>query len=135
MQAYGRPMPLNELARAIPIPPAKDVMLGSLMGLLVHKGVFAQNEEGYMLTPTSKIGLTSEGSNLGAAVRLHTELEVNKHIFCNMSKWFKDGGESTAFAMANGSDFWEILREKPKIGKLNEKYQFIPHSPLFLSFK
>jgi trans-resveratrol di-O-methyltransferase len=132
IQAYGRPMPLNELGRAIPIPPAKDVMLDRLMGLLVHKGVFAQNEAGYVLTPISKLGLTSEGSNLGAMVRLHTEPEINEHIMRNMSKWFKDGGEGTVFTKEYGRHLWEILREKPEIGNLNEKLISInpcAHSP------
>jgi hypothetical protein len=131
MQAYGRPMPLNELARAIPIPPEKDVMLSRLMGLLVHKGVFAQNEAGYVLTPTSKLGLTSEGSNLGAIVRLQTGLEIVKPIMCNMSEWFKNGGDGTVFTMANGTHWFPFLRENPEFGNLNEKYQLIPHSPYF----
>ncbi|KAJ4795003.1 O-methyltransferase family protein [Rhynchospora pubera] len=47
IQAYGRPIPLNELARSIPTPPEKDLMLGRLMTLLVHQGVFGQSQDGW----------------------------------------------------------------------------------------
>ncbi|KAF3337075.1 trans-resveratrol di-O-methyltransferase-like protein [Carex littledalei] len=118
IQAYGRPMPLNELARSIPISREKDMMLGRLMALLVHKEVFAQDEAGYVLTPFSKFILT-ENSNMGAFVRFTTELAVTKHL-CVMSEWFKNGDDgSSVFIMDNdGKKFFDIAREKPEIGNL-----------------
>jgi Dimerisation domain len=65
IQAHGQPIPLNELARAIPIQPEKEWMLASLMTLFVHQGTFTQSEAGYMLTPMSELILTN-GSNMGA---------------------------------------------------------------------
>jgi Dimerisation domain len=65
IQAYGQPIPLNELARAIPTPPEKEWMLARLMTLFVHQGTFTQSEAGYMLTPMSELILTN-GSNMGA---------------------------------------------------------------------
>ncbi|XP_078167654.1 trans-resveratrol di-O-methyltransferase-like [Carex rostrata] len=118
IQAYGRPMPLNELARSIPISPEKDVMLGRLMALLVHKEVFAQDETGYVLTSFSKLILT-ENSNMGTFVRFSTELALTKHL-CVLSEWFKNGDDgSTVFIMDNdGKKFFDIAREKPNIGYL-----------------
>ncbi|XP_078166969.1 trans-resveratrol di-O-methyltransferase-like [Carex rostrata] len=118
IQAYGRPMPLNELARSIPISPEKDVMLGRLMALLVQKEVFAQDEAGYVLTTFSKLILT-ERSNMGAFVRFITE-PVLTQLICAMSEWFKDGGAgSTVSMMANdGKKFWDLLRENSEFGNL-----------------
>lgn len=116
IQAYGRPMPLDKLARSIPVPPKKDAMLAHLMGLLVHREVFAKSEEGYTLTPTSKHLLT-KGSNMGSFVRYITDLQFTQYM-CDISKWFKDDGPETAFAMGNDGDtFWDVMK-KPGIGKL-----------------
>jgi hypothetical protein len=106
-------MPLNELARSIPISPEKDMMLSRLMALFVHKEVFTQDEAGYALTPFSKLILT-ENSNMGAFVRLVTEVvNINK-----LGEWFKNGDAgSTVFMMVNdGKEIWDIAREKPEIG-------------------
>ncbi|KAF3341679.1 trans-resveratrol di-O-methyltransferase-like protein [Carex littledalei] len=116
IQAYGRPMPLNELARSIPISPEKDMMLGRLMALLVHNEVFAQDEAGYALTPFSKLILT-ENSNMGAFVRFVTEVAF---INFKLGEWFKNGDAgSTVFMMSNdGKQVWDIAREKPEFGNL-----------------
>ncbi|KAJ3707795.1 hypothetical protein LUZ61_011500 [Rhynchospora tenuis] len=117
VQAYGHPMPLNELARSIPIPPEKDLMLGRLMTLLVHQGVFGQSEAGYVLTPLSELILT-DGSNLGAYVRAVTEVDFMKG-WDRLSEVFKDTGKSTLFEKVfGGIQFWEIVKEKPEYGKL-----------------
>jgi len=116
IQAYGHSMPLNELARSIPISPEKDMMLGRLMEFLVHKEVFAQDEAGYVLTPFSKLILT-ENSNMGAFVRYTTE---EAPVYLRMGEWFKNGDAcSTVLTMLNdGKKIWDITREKPEIGKL-----------------
>lgn len=107
-------MLLHELARSIPIPPEKDLMLDGLMDLLVHQGIFAKSKGGYLLTPISELMLT-EGSNAGALVRFITEA-FTKHWFF-MSKWFKNDGTSTVFQMAHdGKKIWDILKEKPELG-------------------
>ncbi|XP_078166127.1 trans-resveratrol di-O-methyltransferase-like [Carex rostrata] len=118
IQAYGRPMPLNELARSIPISPEKDMMLGRLMALLVQKEVFAQDEAGYMLTPVSKLLLT-EHSNMGAFARYITQPPFTK-VMCAMSEWFKEGATgSTVYMMANdGKPSWDLFKENPELGKL-----------------
>ncbi|KAJ4799084.1 O-methyltransferase family protein [Rhynchospora pubera] len=120
IQAYGRPMPLNELARSIPIPPEKDSMLGRLMTLLVHQGVFGQSKDGYQLTPASELLLT-DGSNLGAYVRLFTQSQSMKD-WSQLSEVFKDTGNCTLFEkMHDGKKAWEILKETPESGnRFNE---------------
>ncbi|KAJ3698016.1 hypothetical protein LUZ61_001721 [Rhynchospora tenuis] len=113
IKAYGRPMPLNELARSIPIPPEKDWMLGHLMTLLVKQDIFVQSEAGYLLTPASELTLT-EGSNVGAYVRLVTEAEFIKG-WDRLSEVFKD--KCTFMEkLSDGEQFWEIVKRKPKFG-------------------
>ncbi|KAJ4766112.1 O-methyltransferase [Rhynchospora pubera] len=115
IQAYGRPIPLNELARSIPIPPEKDLMLGRLMTLLVHQGVFGQSQDGYQLTPASELLLT-DGSNLGAYVRLFTQSQSTKG-WNRLSEVFKDTGNCTLFEkMHDGKKAWEIVKEIPEYG-------------------
>ncbi|KAJ3707798.1 hypothetical protein LUZ61_011503 [Rhynchospora tenuis] len=120
IQAYGRPMPLNELARSIPIPPQKESMLGRLMTLLVHQGVFGQSEDGYLLTPASELLLT-DGSNLGAYVRLFTQANSIKN-WDRLSEVLTDTGNCTLFEkMHDGKKAWEILKDIPEYGnKFNE---------------
>lgn len=119
IQAYGRAIPLNDLARSIPIPPGKDSMLGRLMALLVHQGVFVQSKEGYLLTPVSELMLI-KGSNMNAYARSTTSLvEITKSLGC-LSEVFTDSGTSTLCEKAfDGKQFWEVLKERPDTGKAN----------------
>ncbi|KAJ1701937.1 hypothetical protein LUZ63_001716 [Rhynchospora breviuscula] len=116
IKQYGGPMPLHELARSIPIPPEKDLMLLQLMELLVHQGVYAKCEAGYLLTPTSELLLT-EGSNMGTFVSFITEAFTGTWFFTG--KWFKDTGAGTGFELAhNGKQIWDVLKENPELGSL-----------------
>lgn len=116
IHAFGNPMPLHKLARAIPIPPSKDPMLRRLMRVLVRKGYFEEPEEAtYCLTPISH-NLLEEGSAITAFVRLLCETTVRPmHIF---SEWFQAEG-SSPFEMANGGKtLWEILNERPEVNRV-----------------
>ncbi|KAJ4812223.1 O-methyltransferase [Rhynchospora pubera] len=116
IKQYGGPMPLHELARSIPIPPEKDLMLVHLMELLVHQGVYAKCEAGYLLTPTSELLLT-EGSNMGAFVSFITEAFTGKRFFTG--KWFKDTDVGTVSGLAhNEKQIWDVLKENPELGNL-----------------
>ena len=115
IQAYSRAMPLNDLARSIPIPPEKDSMLGRLMALLVHQGIFVQSEAGYLLTPVSEL-LLIEGSNMGAYVHCLTQVNFITS-YDRLSEVFKDAGTSTLFQKAfDGKQFWEFVKERPNFG-------------------
>ena len=117
IQAYGRAMPLKDLARSIPIPPEKDSMLGRLMELLVHQGVFMQSEAGYLLTPVSEL-LLIKGSNMGSYVRFGTVLVEFVKSLGSLSEVFTDSGTSTLCEKAfDGKQFWEVIKERPDIGK------------------
>ncbi|KAJ1701063.1 hypothetical protein LUZ63_000842 [Rhynchospora breviuscula] len=117
IQAYGRPMPLIELARSIPIPPQKDSMLGRLMTLLVNQGIFVQSEAGYQLTPASEL-LQTEGSNVGAFTRVVTDAEFIK-LWGRLSEFFKESDDRSLFEKVfDGKKFWEFTKEKPEYGKL-----------------
>ncbi|KAJ4813074.1 O-methyltransferase [Rhynchospora pubera] len=117
IQAYGRPMPLNELARSIPIPPHKDSMLARLMTLLVNQGIFVQSEAGYQLTPASEL-LQTESSNVGVITRVATDAELIK-LWGRLSEFFKESDDRSLFEKVfDGKKFWEFMKEKPEYGKL-----------------
>lgn len=110
-------MPLNELARSIPIAPEKEPMLGQVMRLLVQIGVFAQSDKGYMLTPVSEL-LLSNGPNMGPYICFMTNPQtVNPHS--KMGDWFKSSGVGTIYQMANqGKPLWESIKEMPDFGNV-----------------
>ncbi|XP_078178521.1 pluviatolide O-methyltransferase-like [Carex rostrata] len=118
IHAYERQaMPLKELARAIPIEPEKEPMLGQVMRLLVQQGVFAHSEEGYMLTPVSELML-SKGSDMGTYICLVTE-PGNINALYKMSDWFKSSGVGTVYQMKyEGKSLWERTKENPFFGNL-----------------
>ncbi|XP_078158787.1 myricetin O-methyltransferase-like [Carex rostrata] len=110
-------IPLKELARAIPIAPEKAPMLGQVMRLLVQQGVFAQSEEGYMLTPVSELML-SQGSDMGAFICFVTEPE-NCNTLSQMGNWFKSSGAGSLYQMKHeGQSLWESTKEKKEFGNL-----------------
>ncbi|KAJ3698436.1 hypothetical protein LUZ61_002141 [Rhynchospora tenuis] len=92
-------------------------MLGRLMALLVHQGVFGKSEDGYQLTPASELLLT-DGSNLGAYVRLFTQSQSIKD-WDRLSEVFKDNSNYTLFEKKHdGKKAWEILKEIPERGNM-----------------
>lgn len=119
IKVYGQPMPLHELARSIPIPPEKDSMLGRIMALLVHQGIFAQSEAGYLLTPISEL-LLVEGSNMGIYVHMLTQVDFLQS-WERLSEVLTDTGTCTLFEKTfGGKQLWELSKEEPGIG--NTKY-------------
>ncbi|XP_078178171.1 cephaeline 6'-O-methyltransferase CiOMT-like [Carex rostrata] len=110
-------MPLKELARSIPVAPEKEPMLGQVMRLLVHQGVFAQSEEGYMLTPVSELML-SKGSDMGAYICFHIHPQL-VNAFSIMSNWLKSSDLGTIYQMKHeGKSPWESTKENPEFGNL-----------------
>ncbi|XP_078150590.1 trans-resveratrol di-O-methyltransferase-like [Carex rostrata] len=108
-------MPLHELARSIPIPPEKDSMLGRIMALLVHQGIFAQSEAGYLLTPISEL-LLVEGSNMGIYVHMLTQVDFLQS-WERLSEVLTDTGTCTLFEKTfGGKQLWELSKEEPGIG-------------------
>ncbi|KAJ3677182.1 hypothetical protein LUZ60_002906 [Juncus effusus] len=117
IDAYGRPMPLCELAQSVSVPPEKQLMLGRVMRLLVQQGVYAECEDGYQLTPFSELILT-KGSNFGVFALLMMDPDLTKHWHV-MSQWLKASGSNTLFEMANyGKSFWNVIKERPETGNL-----------------
>lgn len=111
---FGRPMPLNELVRAIPVAPKREPMLGQIMRLLVQQGVYAQSEEGYTLTPVSELMLT-KGFNMGTYARLSTEPGMLNAAYV-MTDWFKTGCDGSIYQLKNGKSLWERTKENPRLG-------------------
>ncbi|KAJ3677181.1 hypothetical protein LUZ60_002905 [Juncus effusus] len=109
INAYGRPMPLRELAQSVSVPPEKEPMLGRLMQLLVQQGVYAESPDGYQLTSFSEL-IFKEGSNSGMFVLFQTEPDLMKHWHL-MSQWLRTSDSGTLFEMAHdGKSFWEVTK-------------------------
>ncbi|KAL5998801.1 hypothetical protein ACLOJK_009749 [Asimina triloba] len=105
------PMPLSQLAAALPINPAKAQHLGRLMRLLVHSGFFATQKidatgrEGYVLTPSSRLLLTGTATTMSPFLLTMLDPVLVKPFQC-LGNWFM-GSDSSAFQTANGVNFWE----------------------------
>lgn len=109
---HGQPITLSELAASIPITPTKTAFLQRLMRLLVHSGIFAiqkneenkvEKEQGYVLTPSSKILLsTRTGVSPFLLMMTDSVLVLPWHF---LSSWFI-GNEPTAFETAHGTSLW-----------------------------
>ena len=113
---HNRPITLPELASAIQVPPEKTSCLHQLMRLLVYSGFFAtkkidENQEGYVLTPPSRLLVKSNATSLSPIVlaMLDPVLVTPWHFLGN---WLQ-GNSSTPFETAHGMDFWNYANQNP----------------------
>ncbi|KAJ3679674.1 hypothetical protein LUZ60_017685 [Juncus effusus] len=120
---YGKPMPLHDLARAIPIPPSKETRLGRLMRLLVKQGLFEESTNQasvYSLTPLSRLLISNAGpKNMSALMCMMDELLL-KPLF-SLSEWFKLDGTATPFKRTYGKEIWELMSENPQFNEMFNK--------------
>ncbi|KAL8509942.1 hypothetical protein ACS0TY_016961 [Phlomoides rotata] len=126
---HKKPIKLSELVNALSIKEAKTACLGRLMRLLVHSKFFTmtkiegEEEEGYWLTPASRLLLRrDEAFNLAPFVlcTLDPILMDSGH---GMSEWLRDDEEEalTPFVTTHGRSFWELMGEDARMNKvLNE---------------
>eukprot|EP00268_Persea_americana_P063234 TRINITY_DN81857_c0_g1_i1.p1 TRINITY_DN81857_c0_g1~~TRINITY_DN81857_c0_g1_i1.p1 ORF type:complete len:363 (+),score=72.31 TRINITY_DN81857_c0_g1_i1:56-1144(+) len=124
---HGQPITLSELAASIPITPTKTAFLQRLMRLLVHSGIFAiqkneenkvEKEQGYVLTPSSKILLsTRTGVSPFLLMMTDSVLVLPWHF---LSSWFI-GNEPTAFETAHGTSLWGYTANHPEHNNLFNK--------------
>ncbi|KAH0717887.1 hypothetical protein KY285_013918 [Solanum tuberosum] len=95
-----------------------------LMRLLVYSGFFAtsntilldENQQGYILTPSSKLLLKSEIPNLSPYVRAIVD-PVSVNPWQSLGDWFL-GNETTPFETANGAPMWEFFHQKPRFNNV-----------------
>ncbi|KAJ3683086.1 hypothetical protein LUZ60_013313 [Juncus effusus] len=119
IHTYGHPMPLQELARSIPIPPSKVPMLHRLMRFHVQQGVFATPDETamtYDLTPISRNLIKGRPNNMVPWVDTLGDTMVKP--WYAMSDWLKVEGSKTPFGMINEEKtFWDSANETPGLNK------------------
>ncbi|NP_001267964.1 O-methyltransferase [Vitis vinifera] len=122
---HAHPTNLPQLVSALHIPPTKASCVHRLMRLLVHSGFFAiakvhehEEEEGYILTPSSRLLLKDNPtSNLSPFVLtvLHPVLVTPWHFF---GDWLRGDDDLTAFETAHGVSFWDHGSHNPEIFNL-----------------
>jgi len=123
----GKPITLPELVLALQIQPTKSGHVYRLMRLLVHDGFFAttkvvkddKEEEGYDLTPSSRLLLKDNVPTLSPFVRamFHPALV---HSSESLPEWFHRN-EITPFDTAFGMSYWEYLGQNQEFnGIFNE---------------
>ncbi|XP_006346269.1 trans-resveratrol di-O-methyltransferase-like [Solanum tuberosum] len=126
IHSHGRPMNLSDLAEALPINNNHDKAkthdcVYRLMRILVHAGFFIQEaEEGYLLTPTSRLLLKDEPMSM--IPFLNFQLDPNlMDPWHSLSKWFNnvsDDSNTTPYATAHGMPFFKYAENEPRLNHL-----------------
>ncbi|XP_043699551.1 trans-resveratrol di-O-methyltransferase-like [Telopea speciosissima] len=113
---HHQPITLSEMITKLAIPTAKTDSMFRLMRLLVHSGFFAvrkasedQEEEGYVLTPSSRLLLKDNVMTVSPLLQavLDPILMTPWHF---LSAWFKGDG-LTAFETAHKRTFWDYASQ------------------------
>ncbi|KAF5175775.1 Myricetin o-methyltransferase [Thalictrum thalictroides] len=122
---HTKPITLSELVKALPIPQIRSPCVYRLMRILVHSGFFAiekihkhleeKEVEGYMLTPSSRLLLKNQASNLSPFLLSMTDSAIVTP-FHFMSALFQGSGCLPVEA-AYGMSIWEYLLKHPEISK------------------
>ncbi|XP_059304279.1 trans-resveratrol di-O-methyltransferase-like [Lycium ferocissimum] len=121
IHSHGRPMMLSDLVNALPINKAKgQECIYRLMSILVHGGFFIQtkinDEEGYLLTPTSRLLLKDEPLSLVPFVQMQLDPIIMDSSH-SLSEWFKNS-DSTPFKTAHGKPFFEYAGVESRFNHL-----------------
>ncbi|PHT25230.1 Trans-resveratrol di-O-methyltransferase [Capsicum baccatum] len=123
IHSHGRPMTLSDLVDALPInnnnAKAQDCVY-RLMRILIHAGFFIQEDEGYLLTPTSRLLLKDEPMSMIPLLQLQLD-PIMMNPWHYLSKWLQNGDSSTPFVTAHGKPLYEYAEKEPKFsGLFNE---------------
>ncbi|KAM3285037.1 trans-resveratrol di-O-methyltransferase-like [Capsicum chacoense] len=125
IHSHKKPMTLSGLVSELKLPPAKSNGIHRLMRLLVYSGFFAttkflddnlENQEGYVLTASSKLLLKSEIPNLSPFARAMVD-PVMVNPWQSLGDWFL-GNETTPFEKAHGASMWEFCDQNPRFNKV-----------------
>jgi isoflavone-7-O-methyltransferase len=124
----NQPITLPQLVSALDIPVSKANFLQRLMRILVHSGVFdttkmhenqEEEEEGYVLTSSSRLLLKDSPTNLSPAVIAILDPVLMSPWF-SLGEWIQ-GKERTPFEACHGMSFREYGKRNIKfINNLNE---------------
>ncbi|KAH0636427.1 hypothetical protein KY290_036872 [Solanum tuberosum] len=115
--SHGRSMTISDLLNALPINKLKGHnCIYRLMRILIHVGFFIQGEEGYLLTPTSRLLLKNEPLSLSPFVQAQLD-PILMDLWHSLSKWFTNG-DSTPFATTHGKPLFEYAGDDPRVNRL-----------------
>ncbi|XP_031132309.1 trans-resveratrol di-O-methyltransferase-like [Ipomoea triloba] len=108
IHTHGKPITIPNLVSALKLPPHKSNAIFRIMRLLTHNGFFEEEEEGYVLTASSRLLLKSEIQNLSPYARFMVD-PVLLASWQVLGDWFSRNEESSsAFETAHGAPMWEI---------------------------
>ncbi|KAJ4952323.1 hypothetical protein NE237_029155 [Protea cynaroides] len=112
---HHQPITLSELATKLAIPKTKTACLFRLMRLLVHSGFFAIQNEGYVLTPSSRLLL--KDNTMSVLPFLQSMLDpILVTPWHSMSALFQENG-LTPFEVTHGRNFWAYAAEDTELNK------------------
>ncbi|KAF5190608.1 Myricetin o-methyltransferase [Thalictrum thalictroides] len=123
---HVKPITLPELVKALSIPQTRSPYVYRLMRVLVHSGFFAikkihehleeEEEEGYMLTPSSRLLLKNNETNLSPFLLMITD-PVVVTPFHFMSTLFQES-ETIPIEAAHGMSLWNYCAHHPEFNKI-----------------
>ncbi|WCJ27109.1 Pluviatolide O-methyltransferase [Euphorbia peplus] len=110
---HQNPVNLLDLASQLHVPSTKMNPLERVMHILVHSGFFKQEEEGYVLTPSSVLLVKDSGlTDLSSLVLTMLDPALVSPCF-SLSEWFRSN-ELTPFETYHGKSFWEYGKDNKK---------------------
>nr|GME02145.1 trans-resveratrol di-O-methyltransferase-like [Ipomoea batatas] len=113
IHTHGKPITIPELVSALKLPPQKSNAVYRIMRLLTHNGFFdstkhnEEEEEGYVLTASSRLLLKSQVPNLSPYAHFTVD-PVMLAPWQVLGDWFSRNEESNAFETAHGAPMWEF---------------------------
>lgn len=110
------PLPLSRLVSSLQLHPNKTQFIYRLMRLLTHSGFFVQQEEGYILTNSSRL-LLKDNPCAVSPFLLSMLQPALTDPWQFLSIWFQTD-DQTPFETAHGVPFWKYMRNKPKEGEV-----------------
>ncbi|MCD7460042.1 hypothetical protein HAX54_042742 [Datura stramonium] len=130
IHSHGRAMTLSDLVNALPINNNKAKhhdCIYRLMRILIHAGFFIkikineeQEEEGYLLTPISRLLLKDE-PNLSMIPILQAMLDpIMTNPWHSLSQWIQNGGDDqpSPFATTHGKPIYEYAGDDARFNCL-----------------
>ncbi|KAL0413849.1 UNVERIFIED_CONTAM: putative O-methyltransferase 3 [Sesamum radiatum] len=122
---HGRPMTLTELVDALPgVDRAKADYVRRLMRTVMHSGFFvlekidSSDEQGYSLTPASRLLIGDHPMSMKAFVLCELD-PIQTEPLRQLGRWFQNTEDHTPFHTAhNGMSFWEQKERNPRFSHL-----------------
>ncbi|KAH0688119.1 hypothetical protein KY284_018672 [Solanum tuberosum] len=119
IHSHGRAMTLSDLVNTLSINKSRGQdCVYRLMRILIHAGLFIEEEEeGYLLTPNSRLLLKDEPLSLVPLV--YSGLDPNSmDPFHYLSQWFQNDDSCTPFASIYGKSLYEYAEKEPILNHL-----------------